>query len=264
MGQTVSIVNETNVFLHVSLKHIGPVFYRNYLAPGQRWTRKVPLGWYTVEAKLALSNNEYTKSQVAKPIIACTAAGIVLVGVGAAIAIPSAGAAAVAGPSTAAVVFGGETAAATAAASGTASAVAASATAARAASVAARVAAFISARKVTIIKNVAGFVVPGLLTAFRNRPTIQTEALREHQERLNKISLSKMGVAISKKTNRFIIRGGPPSDQVNIHPDLHQEIITEPDFGELDLVIVSDDSLDSDALSSEQIELANSIAQVTL
>lgn len=268
MGQTISISNDTNVCIHVSLKHLGPLVYQNYLRPGERMVRNVAPGFYTIEAKLSLRNNVYTEKEKIIPLVGCAVAGVALVGVAAgaaaiAIAGSTAEAAAIAGTSAAAASAGASTAGAStasvgaatvAASSGSAGVSAATTTATVAARTAivgraatvARSAATI-ARKLPVATKVCSLATTAWYTMIR-RPEVQTAELVELQNRLNKLSLFKMGILVNKSRNRFVIRGGPPAGQVQI-PDelleLDQIINFDVDFSPLELVTISD-SCDED------------------
>ena len=61
---TVTIINDTQVPLHISLRHISPIHFVNNVAPGSPAVFKsVGRVWFTIEARIARGgrdNNEYT------------------------------------------------------------------------------------------------------------------------------------------------------------------------------------------------------------
>lgn len=222
--------------------------------------RTVAPGFYTIEAKLSLKNNVYTEKEKIIPLVGCAVAGVALVGVAAgaaaiaiagstaeaaAIAGTSAAAASAAGASTAGASAGAAVAASTGSA-GVSAATTGAAVAARTAIIGrtatvARSAAAI-ARKLPVATKVCSIATTAWYTMIK-RPEVQTAEIVELQNRLNKLSLFKMGMLINKNRNRFVIRGGPPAGQVHIPQDIlevDQTIDFDLDFPPLELVTISD------------------------
>lgn len=64
MGANVSICNLTIVIVNVSLRHISPLYYQNYLLPRQCATFTPGRVWFTVEARIWTNGtNDYNEAQ---------------------------------------------------------------------------------------------------------------------------------------------------------------------------------------------------------
>lgn len=94
---TVTIVNDTQVPLHISLRHISPVHFRNNIAVGKsavfQHTGRI---WYTIEAKIARGGEESNEYTLTESIAAPLAVSLCAVSLGAG-AVWVAGAATAAG-----------------------------------------------------------------------------------------------------------------------------------------------------------------------
>lgn len=56
----ITIINDTNCILNISLKTIAPLFFENRLLPGHCVIKRVPRFVYTVEARVWTGNNDYS------------------------------------------------------------------------------------------------------------------------------------------------------------------------------------------------------------
>ena len=83
-----SIKNETQHDLTISLWQVGPLYYENVVKPGETFSRSTGAVHFTVKAWLHTPENELDDWSVAKPIIFTTVGSVI----GAAAAIPTAGA----------------------------------------------------------------------------------------------------------------------------------------------------------------------------
>lgn len=83
-----SIKNETDHDLTISLNQVGPLYYENIVKPGETFYRETGAVHFTVKAWIHDPENELNDWSVAKPIVFATIGSIV----GAAAAIPTAGA----------------------------------------------------------------------------------------------------------------------------------------------------------------------------
>jgi hypothetical protein len=78
MGGTLTVCNRSNVPLHVSFDQAGPLYYENFLQPGQCMTRELGRVWFTVIACLASIENAINDGHVAMPIVACVVGSVAL------------------------------------------------------------------------------------------------------------------------------------------------------------------------------------------
>ncbi len=72
MGSTVSIYNETEVTLNIALSQAGPLYYQNFVKPGECFTAYVGKVWFTIDGRVWNGENEYKGIDVAQSIIDCT------------------------------------------------------------------------------------------------------------------------------------------------------------------------------------------------
>ena len=78
MGASVSVTNDTNVPLAVTLSQVGPLHYQNVLEPGKTHTFECGAVWFTLTAHVNLARDEiFSNWSVAKPIAMATAAAII-------------------------------------------------------------------------------------------------------------------------------------------------------------------------------------------
>ncbi|KAJ1030658.1 hypothetical protein NDA18_001897 [Ustilago nuda] len=96
----VTIINDTQVPLHICLKQVSPLHYANSVPPdGGRATMHTGKVWFTIQARIDRGDNSYDKFQTFAPIAAVTI-GTLSLGAG---AVYFAGASAAAGGTVAAV-----------------------------------------------------------------------------------------------------------------------------------------------------------------
>ncbi|KAJ1032075.1 hypothetical protein NDA13_002450 [Ustilago tritici] len=96
----VTIINDTQVPLHICLKQVSPLHYANSVPPdGGRATMHTGKVWFTIQARIDRGDNSYDKFQTFAPIAAVTI-GALSLGAG---AVYFAGASAAAGGTVAAV-----------------------------------------------------------------------------------------------------------------------------------------------------------------
>ncbi|SOV03064.1 uncharacterized protein UDID_00072 [Ustilago sp. UG-2017a] len=96
----VTIINDTQVPLHICLKQVSPLHYANSVPPdGGRVTMHTGKVWFTIQARIDRGDNSYDKFQTFAPIAAVTI-GALSLGAG---AVYFAGASAAAGGTVAAV-----------------------------------------------------------------------------------------------------------------------------------------------------------------
>ena len=81
-----SIKNETQHDLTISLWQVGPLYYENVVKPGETFSRNTGAVHFTVKAWLHSPENELDDWSVAKPIIFTTVGSVI----GTAAAIPTA------------------------------------------------------------------------------------------------------------------------------------------------------------------------------
>lgn len=72
MGSSVSIHNDTEVALNIALSQVGPLYYQNFVQPGECFTIDVGKVWFTIDGRVWNGENDYTGSEVANSIIDCT------------------------------------------------------------------------------------------------------------------------------------------------------------------------------------------------
>lgn len=77
MGSSVSIHNNTEVKLNIALSQVGPLYYQNYVLPGDCATFHVGKVWFTIEGRVWNGDNEYNGIQVAQPIIDATLEAVI-------------------------------------------------------------------------------------------------------------------------------------------------------------------------------------------
>lgn len=99
---TVTIVNDTNVPLHISLRHISPIHFQNNVAPGKAAVLKCGRVFFTIQARIARGGAENNVYTLAESVAAPIAVSLCAVSLGAG-AVWVAGAATAAGGVTAAV-----------------------------------------------------------------------------------------------------------------------------------------------------------------
>jgi len=61
MGSSISIVNETDEKLHICLKQVTPLYFKNDVVPGDRFSAVVGKVWFTIEVRHAREHNKYDK-----------------------------------------------------------------------------------------------------------------------------------------------------------------------------------------------------------
>ena len=71
MGSSISIRNATEVPLNISLKQLGPLYYKNEVKPGEEVTWDVGKVWFTIEAKIS-NGNAYRERDRVIPIVLAT------------------------------------------------------------------------------------------------------------------------------------------------------------------------------------------------
>lgn len=96
------IKNETQVPLHISLRHISPIHFQNNIAPGKAAVFKTGRVWFTIEARIARGGTDDNSYTLIDSIAAPLAVSLCAVSLGAG-AVWVAGAATAAGGVTAAV-----------------------------------------------------------------------------------------------------------------------------------------------------------------
>jgi len=78
MGSTVSITNRTDHKLHVSLKQLTPLYFKNFVEPNETVAFDVGKVWFTIEVKMALKENQYNVSDNVIPITLLTVSAATL------------------------------------------------------------------------------------------------------------------------------------------------------------------------------------------
>jgi len=76
MGSTVSIVNQTDHTLHISLKQLTPLHFQNFVKPNEVAVFNPGKVWFTIEAKKAEENNAYKNSDNVIPITLLTVGAV--------------------------------------------------------------------------------------------------------------------------------------------------------------------------------------------
>lgn len=79
-GGGLQVCNGTPLDLHISLRQLGPMYYQNWVRPGECMTRNgIGNVWFGIQARVATIENEYNDCQVAMPIVGavCTALSLV-------------------------------------------------------------------------------------------------------------------------------------------------------------------------------------------
>ena len=71
MGGSISVCNKSNVPIHVSLDQVGPLYYKNFLAPGETWTQSTGRVWFTINSRLASPGKPFSTSDVVLPTATC-------------------------------------------------------------------------------------------------------------------------------------------------------------------------------------------------
>lgn len=72
MGSKVSIYNDTEVTLNIALSQVGPLYYQNFVRPGECFTADVGKVWFTIDGRVWNGENDYEGIDVAQSIIDCT------------------------------------------------------------------------------------------------------------------------------------------------------------------------------------------------
>jgi hypothetical protein len=80
MGGGLSVCNKTSAVAHISFAQVGPLYYQNYVNPGDCMTKNgIGNIHVTINARLGIQGNEYNDGDIALPIAACVASAFALV-----------------------------------------------------------------------------------------------------------------------------------------------------------------------------------------
>lgn len=73
-----SIHNDTEVILNIALSQVGPLYYQNFVKPGECVTFDVGKVWFTIDGRVWNGDNDYDGKEVARSIIECTLEAVAL------------------------------------------------------------------------------------------------------------------------------------------------------------------------------------------